>query len=203
MSIFREIRNECLIRELCRELNTDVLLFGFDQFTYFGNLQAIEDGRIAILTPAIEARTSNVEIAGPSGEVEETAFTRVDLWQVVAKGTGIANDPLLEYAPLNAAAPVVEVNTREEERVPSSDLICELRRMIGDEVVLTTLGGFLFEGVLADIVDTLAILTVDEILIPGTDSSISSSDVRSVVVNLCALTSVSRTAKSDCKCSPR
>ncbi|MBP2658263.1 MAG: hypothetical protein H6Q69_1295 [Firmicutes bacterium] len=53
MSIFTELRNQALVRELERELNTDVVLFGFDGFAYFGNLQAVEDCRIAILSPAI------------------------------------------------------------------------------------------------------------------------------------------------------
>ena len=191
-TFFRELRNEDLIRELSRELNTDVLLFGFDGFTFFGNLQNIEDCRVAILTPAIKATTSNVEIAGPSGEVEEAAFTRVDLWQVVAKGTSIAHDPIFsEKHALDGVGPKLQA---AEERLPSIDLICHLKRMVGDDVIVTTLGGLLFEGILAEVDDCLAFLTVDEILIPGTSSSLEGSDVRSVVVNLKALTSVSRDA---------
>ena len=66
--------------------------------------------------------------------------------------------------------------------------------MIGEDVVITTLGGFLFEGTLGDIDDELAILKVDDIFGPATSSSISGEDVRSVIVNLEALTSVSSTS---------
>jgi hypothetical protein len=193
MSIFRELRNECLIRELCRELNTDLLLFGFDGFTYFGNLQNIEDGRVAILTPAVEAETDNVEILTPGGELIEVDFCRVDLWQIVGKGTGIVTDPLEEdkhHWDGAGAVGLQNVDPDFADRQPSRDLICQLERQIGDDVVLTTLGGFLFEGVLSEVEDGLAILTVDDIFVPGTSSGISSDRVRSAVVNLCALTSV-------------
>lgn len=204
MSIFRDLRNEALIRELCRELNTDVLLFGFDLHTYFGNLQNIDDGRVAILGPAIEADTTNVEILTPGGEVQEVEFARIDLWQIVAKGTAIVTDPLVGAGALAAAPPApgaaCAVNAGDD-RQASSDLICQLERMVGDEVVLTTLGGFLFEGILGEVDDCLAVLTVEDIHVPGTSSSISSSEVRSVVVNLNALTSVSRTCTSDPACT--
>lgn len=187
MSFFSEIRNEALIRELECELNTDVLLFGADGFIYFGNLQGIDDCRIALLSPAIKADSRDVQILSPGGELRHVDFLRVDLWIIVAKGTAIVNDPI-SYS--NSAAP----NTQREvtdERQESHHLIRQLCRMIGDNVVITTLGGFLFEGTLGDISDELAIIKVDDIFGPATSSSISGSDVRSVVVNLEALTSVS------------
>jgi hypothetical protein len=63
--------------------------------------------------------------------------------------------------------------------------------MVGDEVVITTLGGFLFEGTLTTVEDCLAILKVAKILVPGTSSAIGDTKVRSAVVNLEAITSVS------------
>lgn len=198
MSIFSEIRNSALIRELKQELNTDILLFGFDGSIYFGNLQRIEDGRIAFLSPAIEADSSNVEIFTPGGEFHEVAFLHVDLWQVVAKGTGIAFDPI--YHPRAYAFPALSLQGNEStinvERQESHRLIHLLKRMLGNEVAITTLGGFLFEGILSDIDDELAIIAVEEIFGPGTSTSISDGAVRSIVVNLEALTSVSSTATS-------
>ncbi|MBP2645356.1 MAG: hypothetical protein H6Q75_796 [Firmicutes bacterium] len=189
MSIFRELLNPALVRELERELNTDVLLFGFDGFTYFGNLQAIDDCRIAILSPAIEAESSNVEILTPGGELVEVKFARVDLWQLVGKGTSIVSDPIHCSPP---SGPVVlQQLGQDAERQESSDLIRWLLRQLGDDVALTTLGGFLFEGTLSEIDDCLAILSVEDVFLPGTSSSISSDALRSVVVNLKALTSVS------------
>lgn len=187
MAIFHELRNECLIRELQRELNTDVLLFGFDGTTYFGNLQAVDDCRIAILTPAIEADTSNVEILSPGGELIEAEYARIDLWMLVGKATGIVNDPI---DPPSSSSAEKERTDEENERQESHDLICQLRRSIGDDVIIGTLGGFLFEGTLAAVEDELAVLRVDDIFPPGT-SSITESDVRSAVVNLEAITSVS------------
>jgi len=193
MSIFSEIRNEALIRELQRELNTDVLLFGFDGFIYFGNLQGIDDCRIALISPAIKAETRDVEILSPGGELRRVDFLRVDLWTIVAKGTAVAHDPIV-YS--NSKGHNFEDTSRDEteERQESHHLIRQLCRMIGDDVVITTLGGFLFEGTLGDIDDELAILKVDDIFGPATSSSISGEDVRSVIVNLEALTSVSSTS---------
>ena len=199
MGIFTEIRNEHLIRELQRELNTDILLFGFDGATYFGNLQKIEDCRIAYLTPAIEGG-SNVEIQSPSGEDIDVKFAHVDLWLVVAKATGVKSDPFSSddggpggNGP-NGGAP--GQRSEASERQESRDLICLLRRMIGDEVVITTLGGFLFRGTLGEVDDELAFLSVDDIFLPGTSSEISSDEVSTVVINLEAVTSVSLSAES-------
>ena len=188
MSFFSEIRNEALIRELDNELNTDVLLFGVDGFIYFGNLQGIDDCRIALLSPAIKATTRDVQILSPGGELVRVDFLRVDLWTIVAKGTAIAHDPIACNKPSNAVTPQREI---ADERQESHQLIRQLCRMIGDEVVITTLGGFLFEGTLGAIDDELAILKVDDIFGPASSSAISDEDVRSVVVNLEALTSVS------------
>lgn len=194
MAIFKEIRNECLIRELEHELNTDVLLFGFDGIVYFGNLQKIEDCRVAVLTPAIEAE-SNVQILSPGGEVVEVRFLHVDLWQIVAKATGVKTSP---FEGDGGGGLVGSATQRPEttDRQESHDLICVLRRMIGDEVVITTLGGFLFQGTLGDVDDELAFLTVDEIFGPATSSGISDDEVSTAVVNLEAITSVSRAERS-------
>jgi small nuclear ribonucleoprotein (snRNP)-like protein len=191
MSIFSEFRNERLIRELDRELNTDVILFGFDGFSYFGNLQAVEDCRLAIMTPAIEAKSNDVEILTPGGEVRHVDFARIDLWQLVGKGTGIVRDPFKTCS--NISGTVIRSDDPEalNERQESHCLIHELRRMVGDEVVITTLGGFLFEGTLTTVEDCLAILKVAKILVPGTSSAIGDTKVRSAVVNLEAITSIS------------
>ncbi|CUH94234.1 hypothetical protein P22_0300 [Propionispora sp. 2/2-37] len=184
MGLFHEIRNPALIRELERELNTDVLLFGVDGFTYFGNLQAIEECRIAILTPAIEAATPEVEILTPGGEVRDVSFLRLDLWSIIGKGTGIVKDPFLN------SVTSVTIPRDSQERLQSKELICRLERMIGDNVAITTLGGFLFQGILGAVDDCLAVLTVDKIFVPGSNDAICEHDIRSVVVNLEGLTSV-------------
>jgi len=233
MGIFLELRNECLIRELKRELNTDVLLFGFDGFTYFGRLQAIDDCRIALLTPAITADSTDVEILSPGGDVRFVEFARIDLWQIVAKGTGIVEDPIAggscsSSSSSSSSRSSSNSNTNNNtnsntntnnnsntnsggntgggkgnkggrtltvdestERQESHELIRFLCRMVGDCVAITTLGGFLFTGVLGNVEDELAILSVDDIFVPGTSSPISADDVRTVVVNLEAITSVS------------
>lgn len=206
MAIFKEIRSESLIRELQRELNTDVLLFGFDGMVYFGNLQRIEDCRVAYLSPAIEAE-SNVEILSPGGELVDVRFLHVDLWQIVAKATGVRTDPFdnggrvpFQGAPNGSpdpSAPIeVAIRTDTTARQESHELICTLKRMIGDDVVITTLGGFLFEGRLGEVDDELAFLSIEEILGPATSSGISSDDVTNAVVNLEAITSVSSSADS-------
>jgi hypothetical protein len=191
MGIFSELRNERLIRELDRELNTDVILFGFDGFSYFGNLQAVEDCRIAIMTPAIEAKSNDVEILTPGGEVRHVDFARIDLWQLVGKGTGIVSDPFESCSKNSEDTPIRNDLDAISGRQESHCLIHILRRMVGDEVVITTLGGFLFEGTLTTVEDCLAILKVADIFVPGTSSAIADTRVRSAVVNLEAITSVS------------
>jgi small nuclear ribonucleoprotein (snRNP)-like protein len=193
MSIFRELRNECLIRELEHELNTDVLLFGFDGIVYFGNLQKIEDCRVAFLSPAIEAE-SNVEILSPGGEVVDVRFLQLDLWQIVAKATGVKTSPFDNGHGLTGDAAGATQRTEESERQESHTLICVLKRMIGDEVVITTLGGFVFQGTLGNVDDELAFISVDEIFGPATSSGISDDVVSTAVINLEAITSVSRSA---------
>lgn len=192
MSIFRELRNECIIRELQRELNTDVLLFGFDGIVYFGNLQKIEDCRVAFLTPAIEAE-SNAELLSPGGEVVDAKFIHVDLWQIVAKATGVRTSPFSsEFCPgPDGISQRTELNERQESR----ELICILRRMIGDNVVITTLGGFIFQGTLGNVDDDLAFISVDEIFGPATSSGISDNTVSTAVINLEAITSASRSTE--------
>jgi small nuclear ribonucleoprotein (snRNP)-like protein len=187
MSIFRELRNECLIKELEHELNTDVLLFGFDGTVYFGNLQKIDDCRVAFLSPASEA-VSNVEILSPGGAVVNVRFLNLDLWQIVAKATGVKTSP---FAVTTEATQRTEANERQESR----ELICLLRRMIGDLVVITTIGGFVFQGTLGNVDDELAFISVDEIFGPATATGISNTVVSTAVINLEAITSVSRSAQ--------
>lgn len=199
MGFFSELRNERLIRELQHELNTDILLFGVDGFTYFGSLQAIHDCRVGVLGAATTSKTSNVEILAPGGEVKEVPTLHLDLWSLVGKGTQVVNDPLEHRPPWNNGFEPPTYREDEEdsvERQKSHDLIRRLKLMIGDEVAVTTLGGFWFEGVLSDVHCNLAIIAVDEIFVPGETSSISGDEVKAVVVNLEALTSVSSTTSS-------
>jgi len=203
MGIFSDLKNECLIRELQRELNTDILLFGFDGHVYFGNLQRVDDCRTAVLTPAIKATVANVEILTAGGDLfDQAQVCYVDLWSIVAKGTGIAHDPIYYFNAINTATDVSAA--REEategseslegsERTENRDLIRRLRRMIGEHVAIGTLGGFLFQGIVGEVEHGLAILVTDDIFPPGINTSISSEDVRSVVINLEAITSVSPT----------
>ncbi|MBP2659489.1 MAG: hypothetical protein H6Q69_2521 [Firmicutes bacterium] len=194
MSIFRELRNECLIKELEHELNTDVLLFGFDGIVYFGNLQKIDDCRVAFLSPAIEA-DSNVEILSPGGEVVDVRFLNLDLWQIVAKATGVKTSPFVTTTTTATAQTEATQRTEASERQESRELICLLKRMIGDLVVITTLGGFVFQGTLGNVDDELAFISVDEIFGPATSSGISDDVVSTAVINLEAITSVSRSAE--------
>jgi small nuclear ribonucleoprotein (snRNP)-like protein len=199
MGIFAEVRNEQLIRELHNELNTDVVLFSLDGFAYFGNLQAVEDCRLAVLAPAVLSESDFVQILGPSEVLLQQSFARVDLWTLVGKATAIADDPFFECHDNRQPAdpPTTTASRLDDEIEPvetlgrqeSHCLIRQLRRSLGDEVAITTLGGFWFEGVLSVIDDCLAILTAETIVIPGRSTDLTG--IRSVVVNLEAITSVS------------
>lgn len=201
MSLYCRIRNDALICELKHELNSDVLLLGADGFAYFGHLQSIEDCRMAILTPAICAATSDVEIITPGGSLVTVDFVRVDLWSIIAKGTGVVNDPVMSNGSTPYPCHCCNSCSREDDEIeiPETDrqdreydcLIKNVKRLIGDNIALTTVGGFLFEGKLSEVCNCLAIITVDEIFIPGCSGFISDRDIRSVVVNLEAISSVS------------
>lgn len=201
MSLFCKIRNEALICELKNELNSDVLLLDADGFAYFGHLQSIEDCRLAVLTPGVCSATSEVEIVTPGGCLVTVDFLRVDLWSIVGKGLGIVKDPV--YCP----HPCDSVCSREESEDDVSDdeissdfgnnerefncLLRQVKRLIGTTVAFTTVGGFLFKGVLSDVCNHLAILRIDEIFIPGCSGFVSDHKIRSAVVNLRAISSVS------------
>lgn len=193
MSFYCRIKNEELICDLKREVNSDILLLGADGFTYFGRLQAIEDCRMAVLTPAITSVTSDVEIITPGGCLVTVNFARIDLWSIIAKGSGIVCDPVYSTLSCDDDTPII----REGQDREYDCLVRSLKRLIGNNVAITTTGGFLFEGVPSEVCRDLAILTVDEIFIPGCNKFISDRNIRSVVVNLEAITSISG---GDTKC---
>lgn len=175
-------RNEDLVKELQRELNSDIVLFGINGFVYFGNLQAIHDCRIAILSPAVLSDSTAVEILTPGGAKTTTSFLRVDLWTIAAKGIGIVDDPLTSHCRETSDPDVV--------RGEAEGLLCLMKRMVGDSISVTTLGGFTFNGILSSMCDDLAIISVDDIFVPGSYEPITGSTIRSVVINLKTITSV-------------
>ena len=177
-----DFRNEDLVKELQRELNSDIVLFGINGFVYFGNLQAIHDNRIAILSPAVLSDSTAVEILTPGGARTTTSFLRVDLWTIAAKGTGIVADPLI-----SSYAAVANSNILRGE---ADGLICLMKRMVGDSISLTILGGFTINGILSSMCDDLAIITVDDIFLPGACDPITEATIRSVVVYLKTITAV-------------
>ncbi len=189
MGFFTDIANKKLIRELERELNTDVVLFGADGFSYFGSLQDIDDCRVATLTPAQKAGTDFVEIQAPNEVLIKEKFARVDLFIIVAKATSITSDPFDDPPALAPTTPTRESENEPIERQESHNLIHFLKASVNDFVSITTLGGFAFTGILTGVNDELAILSADDIYVPGVSTSLT--DVNAVIVNLEAITSVS------------
>ncbi|MDR7868436.1 MAG: hypothetical protein RIN56_16675 [Sporomusaceae bacterium] len=114
MSFFLEICNRAFIKELSCGLNTNVLLFSADGFTYFGNLQEIEDCRIALLTPAASSESNSVEILTPGGELVNEVVARVDLCSIVAKSIGITHDPIYHPGPMRL---LMLLNRRRKETI--------------------------------------------------------------------------------------
>ncbi len=179
-----DFKNEDFIKDLSREVNTDIVLFGINGFAYFGNLQAIHDCRIAILSPAVQSDSTAVEILTPSGAKTSTSFLRVDLWTLVAKGSGIVSDPLVSSC--TTPTPTTDDALRSE---PES-LFCLMKRMIGDRISITTMGGFTINGILSSMCNDIAIISVDDIYLPGACDPITSTTVRSITVNLKTITAV-------------
>lgn len=180
-----DFKNEDFVKDLVREVNTDIVLFGINGFSYFGNLQAIHDCRIAILSPAVESDSTAVEILTPSGAKATTSFLRVDLWTIVAKGSGIVSDPLV-----SSCTTASTTDNGEAVRNEPDALICLMKRMIGDRTSVTTMGGFTISGILSSMCDDVAIISVDNIYLPGACDPITSATTRSVTVNLKAISSV-------------
>lgn len=214
MGVYHTTYNRAFFKELDQELNTDILLFSIDGFAYFGHLQRIENCHTAILAPAIAACTSDVEIITPGGCVVTVDFVRVDLCSIIAKGTGIVRDPVFcNQEPESNCCCNQQQNcccNRDEESaeaLPDADrlerdddcTVRQLRRLIGNDVSLTTLGGFLFQGILSDVCHDLALLSIDEIYIPGGGGYLSDHNIRSVTVNVKAVNSVAE-SRRDCCC---
>ena len=86
-------------------------------------------------------------------------------------------------------------------RQESRQLICQLEEMIGDNVNIEVLGGFIFEGNLADVDDELATLgplsalnvpTATTTIIPPMGTAIVSPEISAITVNLEVITAVGR-----------
>lgn len=207
MGFYHTVYNRAFLDELEQELNTDILLFGADGFAYFGHLQRIENCSTAILAPAIAACTSEVEIITPGGCVVTVDFVRVDLCSIIAKGTGIVRDPVFCNQEDNCGCGCNREEEAAEELPDASRLerdddctVRQLRRLIGNNVSLTALGGFLFQGILSDVCRNLALLSIDEIYIPGGCGHLSDHNIRSVTVNVKAVSSVAESHKDCCCC---
>lgn len=209
MSLYCKICNEALICELKNELNNDVLLLGADGFAYFGHLQAIEDCRLAVLTPAVCAATSEVEVITPGGCLITVDYIKVDLWSIVGKGLGVVCDPVYCIHPCHYSCSREDDNLDDDleacDEAGDNDrghnyLIRQVRRLVGNKVALTTVGGFLFQGVLSDVCNNLATFSIDEIFIPGCSGYVSDHKLRSAIVNLKAISSVSECRDHCCFC---
>ena len=206
MGFNHTLYNRAFLDELEQELNTDILLFGIDGFAYFGHLQRIENCRTAILAPAIAACTSDVEIITPGGCVATVDFVRIDLCNIIAKGTGIVRDPVFcNQEPTGNCC--CKRDEEESVELPDADrlerdddcTVRQLRRLIGNDVALTTLGGFLFQGILSDVCHNLALLSIDEIFVPGGSGYLSDRNIRSVTINIKALEAIAENRR-DCCC---
>lgn len=89
-------------------------------------------------------------------------------------------------------------------RQESRQLICQLEEMIGDNVDIEVLGGFIFEGNLADVDDELATLGplsafnaptfnfATTTIIPPLGDAIVSPEISAITVNLEVITAVGR-----------
>lgn len=130
-----------------------------------------------------------------------TDFTRVCLSTLVARGSGIGGDPLTSdtatYKRLNG-----DEKNSEMER-DCGYLYRQLQRLIGDRTMITTVGGFAFEGILSSVCDDIAILTVDTICLPNHCTNLNNNRIRSVILNMNAITSFgsSNCCKTNNSCS--
>lgn len=89
-------------------------------------------------------------------------------------------------------------------RQESHRLICQLKEMIGDNVGIEVLGGFIFEGNLVDVDDELATLGpltsfnaptfnfATTAIVPPFGETIFSPEISAIVVNLEVITAVNR-----------
>jgi small nuclear ribonucleoprotein (snRNP)-like protein len=204
MSILSELRNSCLLREIKSEINKDVFLLGVNGTSYFGSLQNVLRDRFAALTAATTAVSGLVEILTLSEIVQEPTYTLVDLYSIVGIGSNIASDPYVVEAVDEAFTEQSEdgISREESEEIVKSEapsisergekisLVRLLLKQIGKQVSVTTLGGFLVEGMVIAVEDSLLTMSNTSILAPGMDGSIIET-VGNVAVSLNVLTSVS------------
>lgn len=195
MRFYEKLYNRHLVNELRNEINTDILLFLADGSTFYGHLQGLDDCRAAIMTPATCSTNCDVELISDGGCILTTDFTRVCLSTLVARGSGISGDPV------SAASAYKRQDSDEAGLEMDRDcgyLHRQLQRLIGDRTVITTVGGFAFEGILSSVCSDIIILTVDTICLPNCCTEFDSNRVRSVIINMNAITSF---GSSNC-CKP-
>lgn len=189
MSFYKDFANKYLIRELELEINKDIILLGTDGMSYFGNLQAIYNDRIALLLPAKQAVTNTVECLTPAERITFRSFMKVDLLLVVAKAMGISGDPIFPVpATMQSGSLRTEDAPNFSKRQESHELICELKEQIGDFVDIGVLGGFRFEGTLSSVENELARLSKPTIFAPGANGRLIQGS-GSVTINLETITS--------------
>ncbi len=199
MRFYEKLCNRRFQNELRNEVNTDVVLFTADGATFYGHLQGIDDCRAAILTPATCSKTCNVETIN-GGCILTSDFTRICLNTIVARGSGICGDPLVDEKDCGCMQ-----RTGNEKPVEELDRDCgyiyrQLQRLIGDRTILTTVGGYAFEGILSSVCDDTVILTIDKICLPNCCQEFNECRIRSVIINMNAIMSFgsSNCCKSSC-----
>jgi hypothetical protein len=197
--VSKGIAKQDLIRESAK-IGKDIILFDAYGMSYYGNLQAVDDCyNVALLGPAKLSASGLVEILTPSEIIAVENIVSVDLRMVIAKGTDISADPFVipEDADGEADERTIAQEKRSRRASPAGSdgqrshmLIHRLNQQIGELVSITTRGGFLFAGQLADIEEGKVMLIVDTIFAPGGDGSALFS-IGSAAVSLEAVISVS------------
>lgn len=198
MSVFKYIVNKSLINSLEKEIGENIIIFGADSISYFAMLTDICQRRFAMLAAANIAASGFVEILTPSGLVDEPSYTTVDLYDMVAYGRLLVDDPFV-LEPIDEEGPgerscrldeQAENATDYLERKEKNGIIRCLHKNIGRQVSITTSGGFLFYGTLVKACLELTLLSSCIVLAPGMEES-TIDNIGEIMVNNCVITSVS------------
>lgn len=200
-------------------VGNDVILFGKDGMSYYGRLKGISKQNRVLLIPALLSSSGLVEIQNPTEVQAVENRSAIDASNIIGFGFDITADPFVipnddaeavtsETAAATAAESLsdqtahgdmlvdleaAESNTEYSAETCSLDdgsMNGALGAKSGELVTISSLGGFLIAGILKNVSNETAHLSVSYIFAPGGDGNTLFS-INEAVVNLVAATAVS------------
>jgi hypothetical protein len=185
-------KNSSFIDKLEDQIGNDIILFGADCMSYFGNLSDVTENA-AVLTAADLSSSGLVEIRNPSEAVAGTNTSSIKLINLVGFGYNLTADPFV-YPPqeeegLGPAVSSSDVNVQPTEAYSDDKCFCHHSKL-EIPTIISTFGGFIAAGGMINMDKNIAELDVEYIFAPGGDGNTLFA-IDNAVINLRAATAFS------------